>query len=161
MNIVKNQIYLVSVLVGILGGIILITELSYPFKSIQLAFIESPENMLKIDWLLLVRDYRTSIIGGLLCFLGFGLLTDGLRFGWVLSMVMSICYSIIYSREFILNVINGRHQAQFFLITMICLCLFIVLILLMKKNRKSLKISLLELFTFLIISAIYLQQYYR
>lgn len=161
MNNNRTETIVAGVLLIIFGGVIVYTEFVFPFTLIKMAFEESQMNMFKVNWLLLISDYRTSLIGCAFSILGGILLIRESRYGWVLSTTISLGYLIIYSLEFIVNIGSNTYQTHLFLIIMICILLLTSLILVLKQTRTNLKIGCIEVTTFIIISIVFLQQYYR
>lgn len=148
-------------LVMIFSGIIVYTELAYPFNSIKTAFLQSPKDMSNVNWYILMIDYRTSLIGSVFCLLGGILLIFESRFGWILSLGIILSYLIIYLLEFMFNILNQDTSSSLFLILMICLLFFTSLILFYRRIRSKMKIGNKELISTLIIMIIFLHQYYR
>lgn len=150
-----------GVLTTVLGGIIMTTELYFPFTWIRSEFAKSPENLLSIEWSALILKYRTSLLALLMGFFGGGLLIFKARFGWVLSVAVSFSYFVIYSTEFIVDILNQRHQSSFFLTVMVCFLFFLFTILSMKGIRLTFSLTKADYLTVLFIVTVLLQQYYR
>lgn len=153
----KPKFILLGVLILLFGVLLVYTELSYPFRS----YVMSSMNIKKVDWMLLLSDYRTSVIGFIFSILGGVLLIRKSSYGWWLSFVISLSYLIVYSREFFINISAGRYQSITFLVLMILVLLFFSILLGIKSTRLELKIGYLEMLIVLILTVIFLQQYYR